>query len=169
MHTFDRFLTCEKHFDEHPEYFAENNSRRVKTAWQQGQLCCTNEDVARIITEKVLVGMRKKSTAYVSSVSINDNSNYCTCEKCAALAAKEESQMAPVLQLVNRVAAEVEKEFPERCVETLAYTWTTKPPKTLRPRHNVVIRPLQLRQIVERSTGGDGLCGHAKGLGEGYR
>jgi hypothetical protein len=48
--------------------------------------------------------------------------------------------MAPVLQMVNRVADEVGKEFPGKLIETLAYQWTRKPPKTIRPRQNVVIR-----------------------------
>jgi hypothetical protein len=48
--------------------------------------------------------------------------------------------MAPVLQLVNQVAEGVEKEFPDKVVETLAYHWTRHPPKHLRPRPNVVIR-----------------------------
>ena len=48
--------------------------------------------------------------------------------------------MAPVLQLVNRVAEAVEKEFPDKAVETLAYQWTRQPPKTMRPRPNVIIR-----------------------------
>jgi len=52
----------------------------------------------------------------------------------------KQSQMAPVLQLVNRVAEAVEREFPDKVLETLAYTWTRKAPKSLRPRPNVVIR-----------------------------
>jgi hypothetical protein len=34
----------------------------------------------------------------------------------------------------------VEKEFPDKIVETLAYQWTRRPPKQIRPRPNVVIR-----------------------------
>jgi len=56
------------------------------------------------------------------------------------MAKAEGSQMAPVLHLVNRVAAAVEKEFPDKAIETLAYQWTRKPCKTMRPRANVIIR-----------------------------
>jgi hypothetical protein len=41
---------------------------------------------------------------------------------------------------VNRVAEAVEKEFPGKAVETLAYQWTRHPPKTMRPRPNVIVR-----------------------------
>jgi hypothetical protein len=47
---------------------------------------------------------------------------------------------APVLQMVNRIAEAVEKEFPDKIVETLAYQWTRHPPKSLHPRPNVVVR-----------------------------
>jgi len=41
---------------------------------------------------------------------------------------------------VNQVAEAVEAEFPDVWIETLAYQYTRKPPKTIRPRHNVVPR-----------------------------
>ncbi len=48
--------------------------------------------------------------------------------------------MAPVLQLVNKVAEAVEQKYPDKAIETLAYQWTRKAPKTMRPRPNVIIR-----------------------------
>ena len=48
--------------------------------------------------------------------------------------------MGPLLHLVNRVAEAVEKEFPDKMVETLAYQWSRQPPKTMRLCPNVVIR-----------------------------
>jgi hypothetical protein len=96
--------------------------------------------VIRICTEGVLAAMRDDPEGYVFSISQNDWFNYCQCEPCQKLATAEETQMAPVLHLVNRVAEAVEKQFPDKAVETLAYQWTRKPPKTMRPRPNVIIR-----------------------------
>ena len=127
----------EKYFDEHPEYFSLVQGRRRK---DQSQLCCTNPDVIRICTEAIREAMRQQPQATVFSVSQNDWDNHCECPNCQELARAEGSQMAPVLQLVNRVAEAVEKEFPDKIVETLAYQWTRRPPKTMRPRPNVVIR-----------------------------
>jgi hypothetical protein len=45
-----------------------------------------------------------------------------------------------VLAMVNRVAEAVEKEFPQKAIETLAYQWTRRPPKSMRPRPNVIVR-----------------------------
>ena len=137
VHTFSRLVPPEKYFQDHPEYFSLVNGKR-----QNGyaQLCCTNEDVIRICTEEILKAMRAQPEATVFSVSQNDCDKHCRCPGCQELARREGSQMAPVLQLVNRVAEAAEKEFPDKIVETLAYQWTRQPPKHLRPRPNVVIR-----------------------------
>ncbi len=137
VHTFNRLVPPDKYFDDHPEYFSLVEGKRLKV---RSQLCCTNGDVIRLCTEGIRKAMRDQPDAFVFSVSQNDWHNYCKCDECQALAKKEDSQMAPVLQLVNRVAAAVEKEFPNQAVETLAYQWTRKAPKTIRPRPNVIVR-----------------------------
>ncbi len=136
-HTFAGLVPPDKYFKEHPEYFSLVGGKR-----QDGyaQLCCTNEDVVRLCIEGIRQGMRAHPAAFVFSVSQNDVDKHCECDRCQALAKQEDSQMAPVLALVNRVAEAVEKEFPDKAVETLAYQWTRRPPKSLRPRPNVIIR-----------------------------
>lgn len=136
-HTFAGLVPTDKYFQEHPEYFSLVAGKR-----QDGyaQLCCTNEDVIRLCTEGILKGMKAHPEAFVFSVSQNDVDKHCECDRCQALAKQEDSQMAPVLALVNRVAEAAEKEFPDKAVETLAYQWTRRPPKTMRPRPNVIIR-----------------------------
>ncbi len=137
VHTFAGLVPPEKHFKEHPEYFSLVGGKR-----QDGyaQLCCTNEDVIRLCTEGVLAAMKAQPDAFVFSVSQNDTDKHCECDKCQALARQEDSQIAPVLHLVNRVAEAAEKKFPDKAIETLAYQWTRRPPKTMRPRPNVIIR-----------------------------
>jgi hypothetical protein len=137
VHTFARLVPPEKYFTAHPEYFSLINGKRVH---QNAQLCTTNEDVIRLCTEGIRHEMRRQPQAFVFSISQNDCGNYCQCERCQALAKAEGAQIAPVLQLVNRVAEAVEKEFPDRAVETLAYQWTRHPPRTMRPRPNVIVR-----------------------------
>lgn len=147
VHTFARLVPPDKYFREHPEYFSMVKGQRVNGDGiaQNSQLCCTNTDVIRICTEGIREAMRQEPNATVFSVSQNDCDQYCECPTCQALAKQEDSQMAPVLQLVNHVAEAVEKEFPDKIVETLAYEWTCRPPKTLRPRPNVVIRLCSVR------------------------
>jgi len=137
VHTFNRLVPPGQYFDRHPEYFSLVKGKRLK---ERSQLCCTNDDVVRICTEGIRKAMRAQPDATVFSVSQNDWYNYCECERCRKLAEQEGSQMAPVLQLVNRVAEAVEKEFPDRAVETLAYQWTRRAPRQMRPRGNVIVR-----------------------------
>lgn len=137
VHTFNRLVPPEKHFDQHPEYFSLVKGKRLK---ERSQLCCTNQDVVRLCTEGIRAAMRAQPDAFVFSVSQNDWHNYCQCETCQALAKQEDSQIAPVLGLVNRVAEAIEKEFPHKAIETLAYQWTRRAPKTMRPRPNVIVR-----------------------------
>ncbi len=135
VHTFDKLVPTNGYFSAHPEYFALRKGKRKPT-----QLCCTNEDVIRLCTEAIRSGMRAQPDATVFSLSQSDNKEPCGCDQCAALEKAEESGMGPLLHLVNRVAEGVEKEFPDKIVETLAYQWSRQPPKTMRPRPNVVIR-----------------------------
>ncbi|MCE5248639.1 DUF4838 domain-containing protein [bacterium] len=137
VHTFETLVPHAKYFREHPEYYSLVKGRRLGS---HSQLCCTNDDVVKIVTEEVLEAFRENPQAHVLSISQNDWDNHCECRKCRALAESEGSDIAPVLLMVNRVAEAVEKEFPDKVIETLAYQWTRKPPKTIRPRHNVVIR-----------------------------
>jgi hypothetical protein len=143
VHTFYLMVPPSEYYNSHPEYFSLVGGKRPGDP-NYGQLCCTNEEVIRLCTKAVLAAMKAEPDAHYFSVSQSDTfpeaPNYCECERCQKLARAEESQMAPVLALVNRVAEAVEREFPQNTVETLAYRWTRKPPKTMRPRQNVVVR-----------------------------
>lgn len=142
VHTFKLLLPPEKYFEAHPEYFAEVGGKRLR----DGQLCATNDDVARIVTDEVRRLLREHPEGRIISVSQNDaNKNYCQCPRCAALDEKEGTHAAQVLHLVNRVAEAVAKEFPDRAVETLAYEWSRTPPKTMKPRDNVIVRLSTIR------------------------
>ena len=135
-HTFWRLVPPKKLFAEHPEWFSEVNGRRIA---EGAQICWSNPEVTAYVVERVKELLRADPSAKVVGVSQNDCGNYCTCAECAACAAEEGSQAGPNLRFVNRVAEEVEKEFPGVLVETLAYQFTRKPPKTIRPRKNVAV------------------------------
>src|SRR5690606_9364691 len=76
----------------------------------------------------------------IYSVSQNDWHKPCQCDNCQSIALYEESESGPVIWFVNQIADAVKDEFPDKFIGTLAYQYTRKPCKTLRPRENVVIR-----------------------------
>ncbi|MFA6816497.1 MAG: DUF4838 domain-containing protein [Lentisphaeria bacterium] len=137
-HTFKYLLPVEKYRDTHPEYFALINGKRSCNT-KKPQLCCTNPDVIRICIESMRRIMKDHPDCSVFSVSQNDHDGHCECAKCQALAKAEDSQMAPVLQLANCIADAMAKEFPDKTIQILPYQWTRKPPKTMRPRPNMLV------------------------------
>jgi hypothetical protein len=137
VHTFYPLLPPEKYFKEHPEYYSEINGKRTA---DHAQLCLTNREVLRLVAEHVKQWLRENPQAQIVSVSQNDWGGWCECANCKALDDREGSHAGTVLNFVNQVAEIVEKEFPNAAVDTLAYQYTRKPPKTIRPRPNVIVR-----------------------------
>lgn len=132
-HTFGPLMPSGDYLKEHPEYYS-----LVKGERKPSQLCLSNPDVLRIVTEEVLRRIRADPGARFYGVSQNDIQEYCTCERCAAIDAEEGSPAGSVVRFVNAVAEAVEKEFPDVKIETLAYDYSRRPPKKARLRHNVV-------------------------------
>jgi hypothetical protein len=137
VHTFDSILNPKTHFAEHPEYFSEIDGKRKDG---QTQLCLTNPDVQRITNETVNRWIAEAPEATIFSVSQNDWRHWCQCSTCTALADREGSQAGPMLTLVNNTADAIRAEHPDKLISTLAYQYTRKPPKTIRPRENVTVR-----------------------------
>jgi hypothetical protein len=138
VHSFYELIPPGKYFAEHPEWFSEIEGERKHA---RGQLCLTNDAMREELTRNALEGLRKNPDAKFISISQNDGTGgYCQCKHCAAIVEEEGSQSGPMIHFVNRVAEDIEKEFPDVWVETLAYVYTRKPPKHVKPRNNVVIR-----------------------------
>lgn len=131
-HTFQELLPAEEYFEDHPEYFALYQGQRVA---KNAQPCLSNPDVLEIMVRNLRKAMEKKPNCRIWSVSQNDNNAYCTCDACRAIDQREGSPMGSVLTFVNRVA----ERFPDKTISTLAYWYTRRPPKTVRPRENVHI------------------------------
>ena len=158
VHTLYQLLPPDVYFEQHPEYYSEVNGERVAPLglsshdyWADAdlrrdhghrfaQLCVTNPDVVAEVTNNLLKMMRENPTPRIWSVSQEDWGGYCECAICAEQTRAEGTPMGPLLRFVNQVAVNIETEFPEHFVETLAYTWSRQVPKTVRPRKNVIIR-----------------------------
>ncbi len=131
VHTFRTLVPPEKYFNDHPEYFSENNGVRVADA----QLCLTNPDVFRIVVEELRRRIEENPTARFWSVSQNDTYVPCRCANCRAIDSAEGSPSGSILAFVNRVAG----EFPDKTISTLAYLYSRKAPAHLKPAPNVNI------------------------------
>ena len=137
VHTFNDYVPVERYYETHPEYFSMVNGVRLR---EQTQLCLTNPEVLEIVTQSVLDNIKANPNRKIFSISQNDCYNPCTCPECARVDAEEGSHAGTLIRFVNAVAEEVEKQYPDVIIDTLAYQYTRTPPKLTRPRDNVAVR-----------------------------
>jgi len=136
VHSFDLLIPRELH-KEHPEYFPLINGQRADGYVQR---CLSNPDVLKLAIARVRQWIQEHPEATIISVSQNDTGKWCQCEPCKALDDAEGSPAASMIRFVNAIAEAIEADYPKVRIDTLAYQYTRKPPKTLRPRKNVIVR-----------------------------
>ncbi len=137
VHTFYSLIPPDRYFGPHPEWFSEINGERTS---ENAQLCLTNEEMRRELVKNLKQRLRDNRQATIASVSQNDCYNNCTCPRCRAVDEEEGSPSGSLLRFVNAVAADIEDEFPQITIDTLAYQYSRKPPRMTRPRPNVMVR-----------------------------
>lgn len=130
VHTFHRFVPEAKYYEDHPEYYALRDGRRLPT-----QLCLTNPEVLRLVKDTVAALLARYPEAEVISVSQDDNQQHCRCDACSAIDEREGSPSGSMIAFVNEVAA----AFPDKTISTLAYQYTRQAPLRLKPAENVLI------------------------------
>lgn len=136
VHTFDE-LVPQNLFESHPEYFPLINGKRTGGYVQR---CLTHPDVLRLTTERVEQWINQNPRATIFSVSQNDTANFCQCESCKQITEKYAANSGLYLWFVNQVAAAIEKNHPDKLIDTLAYQFTEAPPTGIAPRRNVRVR-----------------------------
>jgi hypothetical protein len=146
VHTFYMYVPPETYFSAHPEWFSLINGQRDAS---QKQLCLTNAELRSFVAEKLKTYIEQARAAAqekgepaptVFDISQNDWGGMCECADCQAIAKAEESEAGPLLDFLNYMADAVKNDYPEVSLDTLAYMMTQKPPKTIKPRDNVIIR-----------------------------
>ena len=146
VHTFNLYFPPKEFFPQHPEWYSLLGGKRVA---EGSQLCLTQPELRKAFLAKLLNYMDTSWAAakaagapppLVFSVSQNDCLNPCQCANCQAIAQAEESECGPLLDFVNYLADGIKGQYPEAYIDTLAYQYTQKAPKTIRPRDNVIVR-----------------------------
>ncbi len=142
-HTLNRYITSD-YFDEHPEWFAFVGGGRVP----DGQLCMTNEELIEVLSGMVLENIANDykraeingtNKPHFFDISPGDNTKFCTCDACSAVTRKS-GDSGLLLQFVNKIAANVAKEYPEVLIRTQAYSVYMDPPKDdTKPADNVLL------------------------------
>ncbi len=146
VHTYAVLIPSEKYFDKHPEYFPLRGGKRCPSRPQDGQLCYSNPEVARVIAETLEEEIIKKPGTRIYSVSENDNNNdMCECSACRKII-ETDGVSGAQLYLANAVAARLAVKYPDIKITTLAYVGSQKPPRNIKPGNNTVILYAPIRQ-----------------------
>lgn len=146
VHTFYAYIPPAEFFATHPEWFSLIDGRRTA---DHVQLCLSNPDLRAAVAEK-LEGFIRQAQADAQQagrdapldfdISQNDWGGMCQCDACQAIARREESESGPLIDFLSSVADAVRDKYPAIRINTLAYQMTEDPPRTLRPRDNILIR-----------------------------
>jgi hypothetical protein len=146
VHTLNLYFPPKEFFAQHPEWYSLLGGKRVA---EGSQLCLTQPELRKAFLAKLVNYIDTSWAAakaagapppLVFSVSQNDCLNPCQCGNCQAIAKAEESECGPLLDFVNYLADGIKGKYPEVYIDTLAYQYTQKAPKTIRPRDNVIVR-----------------------------
>ena len=146
VHTFYMYVPPDPYFTQHPEWFSLIDGQRVAG---QHQLCLTNRELRDFMVQRLKGYIERaraeaekagKPAPVVYDISQNDWGGPCQCDQCQAIAKAEESEAGPLLDFLNYIADAIKDEYPDVYIDTLAYTYTQKAPKAVRPRDNIIIR-----------------------------
>ncbi len=145
------------------EFFALNEKGqrpRSTSSSGPGQLCLTNPELQKTMVARLrefIKSDRKKlpreDWPVIYVVGMNDNNSKCLCENCKRRAEEEGSYAGPMLDLVNYMANDIAKDYPDIFLRTSAYTWALKAPKHVRPAKNVIIHICKLGCEFSSSSG----------------
>ena len=134
VHTARKLLPVEKYGKTHPEYYAYYKGKRHPGT--ASQLCYTNPEVFEIVAHNIDSIFKANPDKKIISFSQNDgNFTNCTCPECKAIDDREGAYSGSLIYFLNKLAA----RFPDKEISTLAYLYTEKPPKYIKPLPNVNI------------------------------
>ncbi|MEI7838130.1 MAG: DUF4838 domain-containing protein, partial [Planctomycetota bacterium] len=132
------FLQLERFIDAHPDWYAyaKEFGRRIR----EGQICNMSQGMRDKLVERAREWLKDSPTASILSISQMDQGYPCECPLCEAIDKREGSQSGSTISMINYVAGKLGREFPNVSFDTLAYYFTRKPPKFIRPAPNVIVR-----------------------------
>ena len=135
-HELQNIFSTEE-FKEHPEWFAFFKGKRQWWKYGNGwQICTSNPETVDYATKYVLKQFGSDEEYHrnspMASIGQNDGAGWCECPECQKLV----NSFDPPLTIserwwywVNQVAREVAKVYPDKMVESMAYSSSSQPPR----------------------------------------
>ncbi len=134
-------------FEEHPEYFPVHGGERYHPgvedhSWQP---CMTDPGGIQVCADAARAAFEANPLLESFSYGINDGHGYCECENCIAVGrpapewrgfSGENSYL--YYQWLNKVAENLEEDYPDKMLGCLAYSAVILPPPGLKLHRNVI-------------------------------
>ena len=140
------FIPAEKYYKTNPEFFALVNGKRENSlgrgGMKQPQVCYSNPELRKTLLKEVRAYWKSCGAPAETFLRItnNDNDRICQCAPCQKINKEEGSHSGLYLRVINGIAREMAKEFPDIKILANAY-WTTRvTPKITRPEKNVYLK-----------------------------
>ena len=103
--------------------------------------CLTDPEIYATVLKNVRKELETHPETTIMSVSQSDNGESCYCPNCAKIAEENGGNYSGVwITFVNKIAEDIEKDYPNVMVDTLAYKNTQAPPTKVKPHKNVCVR-----------------------------
>ncbi len=141
--TFWTLIPPELYFQPHPEWFSLIDGKRRCAPNEHASLCLTNPQMRLQLLENQRLALLWHPGASLVSISQIDDAGppeHCQCDKCMAIEKEEGSAAGVMIRFVNACAEDLEKDYPNLLITTLAYHYTQKPPLHVKPRQNVAVQ-----------------------------
>ena len=125
-------LPPKQYFKDHPEYFALVDGTRSDD--RNAKPCYSNPEVAEVIARNLADLKRRDPSISLLSFSPTDNQLWCECPGCRAMddagpRPQDQTYSRRSLLFYNRVAEDLQKDFPDQKLLVGAYNVYTRPPK----------------------------------------
>lgn len=111
MYSHHNVFVGSKYFAKHPEYFAENDGKRVHTG-----MCMSHPDVLPIVVQNLRLIVERNPQLEILSLFPADNRHYCRCEKCS-----QTDPSTTWFNFYNKITDVLAPEFPSLKFSTIAY------------------------------------------------
>ena len=138
-------------FDLHPDWFPWFNGQR--NWWEYGngwQICFANPNTVDHAVQHCLDYFAANPGSDTVSVGQNDGSGFCTDSLCTDfMTANGFTQSELYWWWVNQVAAEVKLTYPNKWVESLAYSWSSSPPGFALESNVAITKTIVLDEISQ--------------------
>ena len=102
--------------------------------------CLTDPEIYATVLANVRKELEKNPNINIFSISQTDVEIWCKCPNCSKIAEEEGSMSGVWIRFLNKIAEDLEEDYPNLIIDTLAYKHTQTAPKITKPHKNVCIR-----------------------------